>query len=187
MSPYLSPALTGPKLLHPTAARRYPVSGGVARTAPNVGHSHYSEDVAAVFWLVAGLVLAAAEMFVGELTLLMLGGSALITAGVAFAADTGLVVDAVIFAVSAMVLLLGVRPVLLRRFGTPPPTPTNVDALTGRTAQVLEPVDEHGGLVKLSGEVWTARSFDPGEQYPEGTTVYVMKIDGATAVVWKGP
>lgn len=143
--------------------------------------------VAAVFWLVAGLVLAAAEMFVGELTLLMLGGSALITAGVAFAADTGLVVDAVVFAISAVVLLLGVRPVLLRRFGTPPPTPTNVDALTGKTALVLEPVGEHSGRVKLGGEVWTARPFDPGEKYPEGTTVYVMKIDGATAVVWKGP
>ena len=144
-------------------------------------------SVAALIWLVAGVLLAAAEMFVGELTLLMLGGGALVTAGVSFLADTPLVVDAVIFAVTSVVLLLGLRPILLRRFGTPPPTPTNVDALTGQTARVVEPVGEHAGLVKLSGEMWTARALDPGEQYPEGATVYVMKIDGATAVVWKGP
>ncbi|NKY54641.1 NfeD family protein [Nocardia flavorosea] len=145
------------------------------------------DGVAAIVWLVAGVLLAAAEMFIGELTLLMLGSAALLTAGVSFLTDAPVVVDAVVFAVSAVVLLLGVRPALLRRFGTPPPTPTNVDALTGKTALVLEPVGEHDGRVKLSGEVWSARSLDPGEEYPEGATVYVMKIDGATAVVWKGP
>ncbi|ONM49720.1 NfeD family protein [Nocardia donostiensis] len=143
--------------------------------------------MAAIFWLVAGILLTAAEMFVGELTLLMLGGGALITAGISFAADTSVVLDAVIFAVVSIALMLLVRPMLLRRFATPPPTPTNVDALTGKTALVLEPVAAHSGQVKLDGEVWTARPFDPAEEYPEGTTVYVMKIDGATAVVWKGP
>ncbi|MEU4311800.1 MULTISPECIES: NfeD family protein [unclassified Nocardia] len=143
--------------------------------------------MAAIVWLVAGVALAATEVFVGELTLLMLGSAALLTAGVSFLAGTPVVVDAVVFAVTAVVLMLGVRPVLLRRFGTPPPTLTNVDALTGKTALVLEPVGEHDGRVKLGGEVWSARALDPAEEYPEGTTVYVMKIDGATAVVWKGP
>ena len=41
--------------------------------------------------------------------------------------------------------------------------------------------------VKLDGDVWTARPLDPTEVYTAGTTVTVMKIDGATAVVWKGP
>ncbi len=145
------------------------------------------EDVAAVVWLVVGILLVAAEMFVGELTLLMLGGGALITAGISFAADTSVVADAIIFAIVSVALMLGVRPMLLRRFATPPPTLTNVDALTGKTALVLEAVGAHSGRVKLGGEEWTARPFDPSEEYPQGTTVYVMKIDGATAVVWKGP
>lgn len=143
--------------------------------------------MAAIFWLIAGIGLAAAEVFVGELTLLMLGGGALITAGVSFALETNLVVDAVVFAIVSVALVLLVRPMLLRRYATPPPMPTNADALTGKTALVLAPVAEHEGRVKLEGEEWTARALDPGEQYPEGTTVYVMKIDGATAVVWKGP
>ncbi|WP_040779867.1 NfeD family protein [Nocardia pneumoniae] len=143
--------------------------------------------MAAIFWLVAGILLAAAEMLTGDLTLLMLGVAALGTAGVSAAAGTSVVADAIVFAVISGVLLLGVRPIVRRRFGTPPPTPTNVDALPGKTALVLEQVAEHSGQVKLGGEVWTARPMDVSEVYEPGTTVYVMKIDGATAVVWKGP
>lgn len=126
-------------------------------------------------------------MLTGDFTLLMLGGAALITAGVAGIAQTPVVIDAVVFAISAVGLLFVVRPMLLRRFATPPPTPTNVDALPGKTAKVLEAVNENSGQVKIGGEVWSARPFDPADEYAEGETVYVMKIDGAHAVVWKGP
>ncbi|MEV0433280.1 NfeD family protein [Nocardia sp. NPDC050413] len=143
--------------------------------------------MAAIIWLIAGLVLAAAEMLTGDLTLLMLGVAALATAGVSATAGLPLWGDALVFGAMAGVLFLGVRPVLRRRFGTPPPTPTNVDALTGKSALVLEDVAEYSGRVKLGGEVWTARPLDPSEVYEAGVTVYVMKIDGATAVVWKGP
>ncbi|MEU7764754.1 NfeD family protein [Nocardia sp. NPDC049190] len=143
--------------------------------------------MAAIFWLVAGIVLAAAEMLTGDFTLLMLGVAALGTAGIAAVADTSPVADALVFAVMSAVLFLGVRPIIRRRFGTPPPTPTNVDALPGKTALVLEQVAAQSGQVKLGGEVWTARPMDVTEVYEPGTTVYVMKIDGATAVVWKGP
>ncbi len=143
--------------------------------------------VAAVVWLVAGVLLAAAEMLTGDLTLLMLGAAALGTAGVSAAADTSLVVDAIVFGVISAILFLGVRPMLRRRFGTPPPIPTNVDALTGKSALVLQEVSAHSGRVKLGGEEWTARPMNADESYEPGTTVYVMKIDGATAVVWKGP
>ncbi|MFF2550485.1 NfeD family protein [Nocardia sp. NPDC058058] len=143
--------------------------------------------MAAIVWLVAGLLLAAAEMLTGDLTLLMLGSAAVITAGVAGLTGAPLVVDAVVFGIAAIALIFLVRPLLLRRYATPPPTPTGVDALPGKTARVLETIDEHGGRVKLDGEVWSARAFDPQEHYPEGTTVYIMRIDGAHVVVWKGP
>ncbi|GAA5053277.1 NfeD family protein [Nocardia callitridis] len=126
-------------------------------------------------------------MLTGDLTLLMLGVAALGTAGVSAAADTSLVLDAVVFAILTGVLILGVRPMLRRRYGTPPPIPTNVDALPGKTALVLDEISEHSGQVKLGGEVWTARPMETTEVYEPGTTVYVMRIDGATAVVWKGP
>ena len=50
---------------------------------------------------------------------------------------------------------------------------------------VLEPVSADGGQVKLDGEVWTARPFNAADAYEPGDRVTVMRIDGATAVVWK--
>lgn len=143
--------------------------------------------MAAIIWLIAGIVLAAAEMLTGDLTLLMLGGAALITAGVSGLTGANLIVDAVVFGISALSLIFLVRPMLLRRYAIPPPTPTGIEALKGKTAKVLEAVDEQGGRVKLDGQEWTARPFDARDSYAAGETVYVMNIDGATAVVWKGP
>jgi len=143
--------------------------------------------VAALIWLVAGVLLAAAEALTGDFFLLMLAGGALATAGVTAVTDFPVWVDAVFFGVLSLALVLGVRPVWLRKFATPPPTPTGIAALTGKQALVLEEVAEHAGQIKLGGDVWTARPLDSTEVYPPGTTVTVMQIDGATAVVWRGP
>ncbi|AOW94601.1 hypothetical protein BFN03_07685 [Rhodococcus sp. WMMA185] len=140
-----------------------------------------------MIWLVAGVLLAAAEALTGDFFLLMLAGGALATAGVTAVTDFPVWIDALIFGVLSISLILGVRPVLLRRFASPPPIAIGTEALSGKQALVLEEVAEHRGQVKLdSGDVWTARPLDSTEVYPPGTTVTVMQIDGATAVVWRG-
>ena len=57
-------------------------------------------------------------------------------------------------------------------------------ALIGKRALVIEQVTGTGGLVKLAGEVWSARAFDENQVIPAGTPVDVMEIDGATAIVY---
>lgn len=143
--------------------------------------------MAAIIWLVAGVLLAGAEALTGDFFLLMLAGGALTTAGFSAVTDLPVWIDAVVFALVSLALVLGVRPSLLRRFAKPPLLATNAEALPGKHALVLENVSEQSGQVKLDGEVWTARPLDPTEVYPPGTTVTVMEIDGATAVVWRGP
>ena len=140
----------------------------------------------ALIWLVAGVALAAAEALTGDFVLLMLGGAALATAGVSAVTDAPVWVDAVVFAVFSLILVVGVRPVLRRRYASPPALTTGVDALPGKHALVLEQVAEHSGQVKIDGEIWTARPLDGSDVYEPGTTVTVMQIDGATAVVWRG-
>jgi membrane protein implicated in regulation of membrane protease activity len=49
---------------------------------------------------------------------------------------------------------------------------------------VVRTVDQHGGRVKLAGEEWSAEAYDPTQVLPVGSTVQVMEIRGATAVVW---
>lgn len=142
--------------------------------------------VVALIWLIAGAALAAAEALTGDFVLLMLGGAALATAGVSAATDAPVWIDAVVFAVFSLVLLLGVRPILRRRYSVPPALTMGVEALPGKHALVLEQVGEHAGRVKIDGDVWTARPLDVTDVYEPGTTVTVMQIDGATAVVWRG-
>jgi membrane protein implicated in regulation of membrane protease activity len=50
---------------------------------------------------------------------------------------------------------------------------------------VMEPVTSDGGLVKIGGDIWTARSA--GGVLPAGQKVVVSAIDGATAVVSAPP
>jgi membrane protein implicated in regulation of membrane protease activity len=50
---------------------------------------------------------------------------------------------------------------------------------------VLDRISEHHGQVKLDGEVWSARPLNEHDVYEPGEQVTVMRIDGATAVVWR--
>ncbi len=139
----------------------------------------------AVIWLVVALVLVAAEVLTGDLFLLMLGGGALAAAGGAALFDWPIWADGVVFLVVSVLLLVGVRPALRRRFLAGTGLPEPVKALEGKSALVLDRVARHEGQVKLDGEVWTARPLNESDVYQPGDQVTVVHIDGATAVVWK--
>ena len=60
---------------------------------------------------------------------------------------------------------------------------SGVAALVGREAIVLTEVDRQSGRVRIGGEEWTARPYDPDVVIPPGTYVDVFAIEGATALV----
>lgn len=136
-----------------------------------------------LWWLGAALVLGVVEMLTVDLIFLMFAGGALAAGGVALL-GAPLWAQILAFAVVSTVLLVAVRPWAigyLKR--STPDTVTNVAAHVGRTAEVLIDVTDRAGRVKLVGEVWTARAAEPGTVLPAGTTVQVVRIEGATAVV----
>ncbi|GAA0530158.1 membrane protein [Saccharopolyspora subtropica] len=140
----------------------------------------------ALLWLVAGVVLIAAEVLSGDFVLAMLGAAALGAAG-ASALGVPLGVDAVVFAVLGLGLIFLARPALKRRMHVQRELKTNVDALVGKHARVEATVDAHGGRVRIDGALWSARAFDETQVIEAGRTVTVMEISGATAVVWAEP
>lgn len=137
-------------------------------------------------WFVAAALLAAGETLAGDFFLLMLAGGALAAGGVSLLAGDAYLLQAVVFAVVSIGLVVGARPTLRRRMGVGQIASTGTAALVGKQATVLELTSAHGGQVKLSGEVWTARSMDESVVLEPGRVVTVMEIDGATAVVWDG-
>jgi membrane protein implicated in regulation of membrane protease activity len=99
------------------------------------------------------------------------------------ALGAGTVAQFVVFLAVSVLLVVFVRPVAMRSLRSRPQVRMGIEALTGATALVLEQVDEHGGRIKLQGEVWSARSLDPGQVFAPGQQVSVAQIDGATAIV----
>lgn len=142
--------------------------------------------MAALVWLIAGLILVAAEVVSGELVLLMLGAAAVGTAGAA-ALGAPLWLDAVVFAGLSGGLVFLARPALKRRLELGQGLRTNVDALVGRRGTVEATVDAHDGRVRIGGDVWSARSLDETQVLQTGSTVMVMEISGAVAVVSPEP
>jgi membrane protein implicated in regulation of membrane protease activity len=137
-----------------------------------------------LIWLVAALALAGAEALTGDLFLLMLSGGALAAVGSSLLVDN-YVVDGVVFLAVTLLLLVLVRPALRRRFAAGTGLPEPMKALEGKSALVLDRVGRHEGQVKLEGEVWTARPLNDNDVYEAGDHVTIMRIDGATAVVFK--
>lgn len=137
-------------------------------------------------WLSIAVVLSAAEAIGGEFVLLMLGGAAVITTLVSLGVGW-LWLQLVVFALTSLALVFGLRPQLKRHFLKPAQIRSGVDALIGSKATVISTVDSSGGQVKIGGEVWSAVGVDGHRPLPPGTPVTVVEVRGATAVVIWGP
>jgi membrane protein implicated in regulation of membrane protease activity len=135
-------------------------------------------------WLGLAVVLGIVEVTTLDLTFAMLAVGALAGAATGLFVDS-LVIEALVAMAVAVAGLVVVRPVAMRHLRTPLAIRTGTAALTGETGLVLEPVDAHGGRVKVKGEVWSARSFDPSASIEAGRSVEVVQIDGATVVVYE--
>lgn len=135
------------------------------------------------WWVAIMLALVAIEAITLDLVLFMFAGGALGAAVVA-AAGGDLVWQVVVFAIVSTILLAALRPFMLkslRKRGENLPE-TNAAALVGREAIVVDDVSEHAGLVKLAGEVWSART-EGDAVIAAGTEVRVVRIAGAIAIV----
>jgi membrane protein implicated in regulation of membrane protease activity len=133
-------------------------------------------------WLMIAAALGAAELLSGTLDLVLLACAALIAAG---AAALGLPVGMqfAAFCLSAVLVIIVVRPIARRAISRGPVMRSGVAALVGREAIALTEVDRQSGRVRIGGEEWTARPYDPDVVIPPGTYVDVFAIEGATALV----
>ncbi|MEV2255490.1 NfeD family protein [Streptomyces sp. NPDC050147] len=134
-------------------------------------------------WLLAAGVLGAAEFFTLTLVFGLLAGAAVVAAVVA-GVGIGVLGQFVALGAAAAAGLLIARPVALRLMTQQPLIRDGSDALIGKRAEVLQEVTATRGLIKLSGEQWSARALDESQVIPVGALVDVMEIEGATAVVY---
>lgn len=136
-----------------------------------------------VVWAVIAVVLGIVEVTTLALVAGFFAGGALAASLVGLLGGNVLL-QVISFLVVSVALLGAVRPVVRRHMSPGIGARTGVAALIGQSAVVLERVDAHNGQVKLAGEVWTARPYDPSLVIEAGQPVSVMEIKGATALVY---
>lgn len=136
-----------------------------------------------IAWLVAAVALGVAEFFTLTLALGLLAAAAVVAAVVAGLGGMWLL-QVLAFAAAAAAGLLIIRPIARRHMSQPPLVRDGSDALVGKKAVVIKEVTASDGLIKLSGEEWSARTLDDDHVIPAGSLVDVMEIEGATAIVY---
>jgi membrane protein implicated in regulation of membrane protease activity len=137
-----------------------------------------------IVWLIVAAVLGVAELVTITFAFGIIAVAAVVAAVVGvFHLDLGIQLAA--FAVAAGAGLGFLRPFAIRHVKQPPALRTGTAALVGRSAIVLEEVNEHSGRVRIEGEEWSSRPYlDESLVIPVGTKVDVMQIKGATALVY---
>lgn len=132
-------------------------------------------------WLGAAGALLVAEMLTVDLLFASLAFSAFMAA-IANGLGFEMAAQGLVFGLAAALSLFVLRPIALKHLKKRPADfATNVDALIGAPAVALTEVTVHNGQVKLSGEIWSARS--QGALISKDSMLEVVAIEGATAIV----
>jgi membrane protein implicated in regulation of membrane protease activity len=138
-----------------------------------------------LIWAIAAVLLSVGEIltpgmfFLGPVALAAVAAAvvALVGAGVAF--------QLLAFIIGSIATVALLRPIARRHLHMPAALRTGTAALEGTKAVVLQRVDVNGGRVRIGGEEWSARAYMEDQVLEPGTRVEVVKIEGATALVYE--
>ena len=135
-----------------------------------------------IFWIVLVIIFAVVEAMTAGLTCIWFGVGAVAALISAFF-GAAIWLQFVWFFVISIASLLLTRP-LVRKYVDSVKQPTNADMVIGRTALVIEDIDNIAatGAVPVGGKEWTARS-DTGVRILSGEVVTVLRIDGVKLIV----
>jgi membrane protein implicated in regulation of membrane protease activity len=135
-------------------------------------------------WVIVGVAMFVLEIFTPGFVLAAFGIGCFVSA---IAALVGLPfgIQILAFSIGTLGAFFGIRPFVLKRLHPGDHGfKSNVDALVGQEARVLEAVDPStdSGRVLVAGEDWRAVSAT-GEPITKGSSVTIVEIDGAKVVV----
>lgn len=131
-------------------------------------------------WLVVAGVTLVLELVTPAFLFICFTGGALVAALSTIWIDH-ITYQAVIFALVSVILIPLTRPIA-RKMSRKDAAKTNIDALVGRTAYVLQDIDpaRNRGKVRIGSEEWRAIADSP---IPAETKVVVTRVEGTTVTV----
>lgn len=138
-----------------------------------------------LLWAIAAAALAVGEILTPGLFFLGPVAVAAVLAGLLALLGVGVVGQFLVFVIASIASVAFLRPLARSHLRVPPSLRTGTAALVGTKALVLERVDVNGGRVRIGGEEWSARAFVEDQVIEPGARVDVVKIEGATALVYQ--
>jgi membrane protein implicated in regulation of membrane protease activity len=138
-----------------------------------------------LIWALLAVFLAAGEIVTPGMFFLGPVALAAVVAGIAAAVGLGVIVQLLLFIAGSIASVWILRPIARRHLHMPAALRTGTAALEGTKAVVLQRVDAHGGRVRIGGEEWSARAYMEDQVLEPGQRVEVVKIEGATALVYE--
>ena len=141
-------------------------------------------DHAWALWLSLALLLAVAEIMSLDLVLIMLAAGALAGALTAVVAPDLWWLQILVAAAVSVGSLALLRPTLMQRVRAMPGYRSSLQKMVGSSGIATADISRIGGEVKVDGQTWTARSFDPSLVIEKGTEIEVFEVDGTVAVVY---
>jgi membrane protein implicated in regulation of membrane protease activity len=138
------------------------------------------------YWLMMGILLIIIEIFTPGFVIASFGIGCLV-ATVASFIGLNIYWQILCFCLGTLLVFYGIRP-FYKKHVLPEKnqTPTNVEALKGQTARVLDTInpEQGSGRIMVGGEDWRALS-DDGGIINAGESVEILRIEGATVYVRK--
>ena len=138
-----------------------------------------------LIWAIAAVLLSVGEIFTPGMFFLGPVALAALAAAVVALLDVGVVGQLLAFVIGSVATVAFLRPIAKRHLHMPAALRTGTAALEGAKAVVLQRVDVNGGRVRIGGEEWSARAYMEDQVLEPGTRVEVVKIEGATALVYE--
>jgi membrane protein implicated in regulation of membrane protease activity len=139
-----------------------------------------------IIWLIAAIVFFIGEVVTDGFCLLWFSVGALVALFFTLFTDNIIVLFAIFLAV-AMILLISTRKLTENFLNSRKKVESNVNALIGKKAKIIEEIDqiEGFGKVKVNGEVWKAITEDSSTTFDVGETVVIKAIDGVKLIISK--
>lgn len=142
-------------------------------------------DYFGIIWLVLLVVLLVAEAVTLGLTTIWFAGGAFV-ALIANLIGLHTAIQIALFFIVSILLLALTRPVAIRYLNKDR-IKTNAESLVGRTAFVVEEIDnlKATGCVSIDGQEWTARCEDETAFIEKDKVVVIKGIQGVKLIVSK--
>ncbi|RKD24928.1 hypothetical protein BET04_11550 [Caminicella sporogenes] len=136
-----------------------------------------------ILWIIVAVIFGIIEALTLGLTTIWFAAGALV-AMISALINLPFIVQILIFLISAGVFLYYTRPIAKEylKIGA---TKTNVNSIIGKTGIVTKKILPYNtGQVKVSGQIWTAKSIDDKE-IDENLEIEVVRVEGVKLIVKK--